>query len=262
VAHPHGGARAARAQRPLRICLPNIGPAGQVEWRIWTMSKPETVLAKSRVEPTIRATEVIEWMRAASRRWPVPAPDDADLTRLVEALNILRVTREKSKEPAEAEGQARIARVAGAMDVLISELPGMIGRAERNITATRAAGRSPYFGESELCALVALLGAAEAARKFVRAWSLPHKAQPWHNVAHFLEWHFIRILSRLGHQDHGVGMNSPLASLITDALNAVDEGVHEAAAVGQALARARADRKRGLPLTMLEAAHLPGGFVA
>jgi hypothetical protein len=242
-------------------------PDGSVEWRIWALPPVADVLALAASGAAITSEQVVGWFQQASRRWPVPSEDEA-MAAFLHVLNVLRVTQPfqgkqaEQEDPRRAEGMERIRRVKAAIETLVADLPVMVEAAGTNIAADRAKGRTPLRDEEQIMRLAVLLEQAKAARGVVMAPEPRHKAQPWHDAAMLIGWHVSRILARHGVDTVGTGWTGPLGHVVSLALEAVGEGVHDRAAVAKALDRAGKSSKRGLPRLALHNASYPGALVA
>lgn len=250
-----------------RHVLPVIEPDSSVEWRIWALPPVADVLALAASGPVITSDHVVAWFQQTSRRWPVPSEDD-NLSAFLHAINVLRVTKPFQDKQAEredarrAEGMERIRRVKAAIETLVADLPAMVEAAGTNIAADRARGRTPMRDEEQIMRLAALLEVARAASGVILAPEPRHKAQPWHDAAMLIEWHVRRILARYGVDTVGTGWTGPLGHMVSLALKAVGEGIHDRAAVAKALDRAGKSPKRGLPRLALHNASYRGALVA
>ena len=111
----------------------------------------------------------------------------------------------------------------------MADLPVMVEAAARNIAADRAKGRTPMRDEEQIMRLAVLLEQAKAARGVIMAPEPRHKAQPWHDAAMLIGWHVSRILARQGVDTVGTGWTGPLGHVVSLALEAVGEGIHDRA---------------------------------
>ncbi len=251
----------------IRHVLPVIEPDGSVEWRIWALPPVADVLALAASGAVITSEHVVGWLRQASRRWPVPREDDT-MSAFLHALNVLRVTKPFQGKQAEQEGprraevMERIRRVKAAIETIVADLPVMVEAAGGNIAADRAKGRTPLRDEEQIMRLIALPEQAKAARDVIMAPDQRHKAQPWHDAAMLIGRHVSRILARHGVDTVGTGWTGPLGHVVSLALEAVGEGIHDRAAVAKALDRARKFPKRGLLRLALHNASYRGALVA
>jgi hypothetical protein len=222
-------------------------------WRLATEVPSAEIAEAARREPeAIRPPEIITLLRTAipELRGKLTA-GDPDLQQLVDALNVLRVTRPATPNP-EALGRERIRRVTAALDTLIADLPRMVHQARQNLVASISAGQPLTFdsaGLETLAQLILLLPAARAVFLSVRP---DPRVADWHGVAQLLAWHLNGICSQREIKELSLGDRGPIAGIVSTALARVGAGDHSTEAVSRALRRAAADPPTPVPLPAIE----------
>jgi hypothetical protein len=230
-----GGQQPTRQPYPIRFVLPVREPDGSRAWRIFVRqgdAQPTLALAAAGnlfTEETVRG-----WFQQFASRWPEPCAGDL-MAAFVLALNVLRVSRSKSvaalqnRTPKHAERAGRMAKIRGAIDTLVHDLPPML-------EAVTAKSSIPYT-DDEVGRLVMLVQAAKTAGGIIVAPQPQRKETPWHETAQLIEWHLHQLLAPLG-VSAGSDSKGPLAKIVKAAIATVEDLHVSEAAVAKALQRA------------------------